>query len=209
MWYVAQQPGSWGRPLAKPSPIFKRFWDAYGGFGALFRSPYLYLALIISPFCWGSWSTANWWETVIGVLPNLLGFTLGGFAIFVAFGDARFIASLAAEEDDPSRPTVYRELCATFVHFILVQVVALVLAIVTKGMWFTADLPEYLANALSIGNMAWGAFCYIVFLYALTSVVAIALHVFRISTMYELHQHTSRPDEPSDPCHSKQEATKS
>ena len=182
---------------------------AYGGAGALLRSPYLYVALLIAPLCWGTWSAPNWWDTVISVLPNLLGFTLGGFAIFVSFGDARFIASLAAEEEDPAQPTVYRELCATFVHFILVQVAALILAIVTKGMWFHASLPDYIAKAIPIANMAWGAFCYGVFLYALTSVVAIALHVFRISTMYELHQHVAPPDDPGCSCCTKQEATKS
>ena len=195
--------------MAKPSPIFKRFWMAYGGAGALLRSPYLYVALLIAPLCWGTWSAPNWWDTVISVLPNLLGFTLGGFAIFVSFGDARFIASLAAEEEDPAQPTVYRELCATFVHFILVQVTALILAIVTKGMWFPASFPDYIAKALPIANMAWGAFCYCVFLYALTSVVAIALHVFRISTMYELHQRMVPSDDPSCPCCTKQKATKS
>lgn len=194
--------------MAKPSPIFKRFWMAYGGAGALLRSPYLYAALLIAPLCWGTWSAPNWWDTVISVLPNLLGFTLGGFAIFVSFGDARFIASLAAEADDTAQPSVYREFCATFVHFILVQVVALILAIVTKGMWFHASFPDYIAKALPIANMVWGGLCYGVFLYALTSVVAIALHVFRISTMYEQHQRIVPPEHPSCPCCTEQEAPK-
>jgi hypothetical protein len=145
---------------------------------------------------------------VISVLPNLLGFTLGGFAIFVSFGDARFIASLAAEADDTAQPSVYREFCATFVHFILVQVVALILAIVTKGMWFHASFPDYIAKALPIANMVWGGLCYGVFLYALTSVIAIALHVFRISTMYEQHQRIAPPEHPSCPCCIEQKASK-
>lgn len=190
--------------MATSSPIFMRFWAAYGGTKALVRSPYLRTALLILPFCWGSWSVPNWWDTVIGVLPNLLGFTLGGFAIFVAFGDARFIASLAAPEADPDRPTVYRELCATFVHFILVQVAALVLAIVAKGMWFKVDLPDYLTTVLPIANLIWGAACYAVFLYALTSVIAIALEVFRITTMYELHQRMIQSEE-SCACRPKQD----
>lgn len=170
------------------SPIFKRFWRAYGGVPAIVQSRYLHAALLITPFCWGSWSLPLWWETVIAVLPNLLGFTLGGFAIFVGFGDERFKASLAAPESDPEIPSVYRELCATFVHFIFVQVIALLLAIVTKGMWFNANLPERIADLLPVMNAAWGGVCYAIFLYALTSVIAIGLHVFRIATMYETHQ---------------------
>jgi hypothetical protein len=185
-----------------PDPIFRRFWTAYGGTRALLSSPYLRAALILTPFCWGSWSIPNWWDTVIGVLPNLLGFTLGGFAIFAAFGDERFIQSLAAPEDDPQQPSVYREFCATFVHFILVQLGALLLALVSKGMWFRLELPTDAgavagawAAVLPIANLAWGAVCYFVFLYALTSVIAIALHVFRISTMFELHQRLPKPKE--------------
>lgn len=134
-----------------------------------------------------------WWDTVISVLPNLLGFTLGGFAIFVGFGDERFKASLAAPEDDPTQPTVYRELCATFVHFIFVQVIAMLLALISKGMWFKAPLPEQFLAALPVMNAVWGAACYAVFLYAITSVIAIGLHVFRIATMYEMHQRLAAP----------------
>lgn len=175
--------------------ITRRYWSAYGGWRAMCHSRYLHAALAITPFCWGSWSEPLWWDTVISVLPNLLGFTLGGFAIFVGFGDERFKASLAEPEDDPKQPTVYRQLCATFVHFIFVQVVALLLALVSKGMWFKAPLPEPLAAVLPAINAAWGAACYAVFLYAITSVIAIGLHVFRIATMYEVHQRLIVPED--------------
>lgn len=174
--------------------ITKRYWGAYGGWAAVLRSRYFHMALAITPFCWGSWSEPLWWDTVIGVLPNLLGFTLGGFAIFVGFGDERFKASLAAPERDPEKPTVYRELCATFVHFIFVQVIALVLALVSKGMSFNAPLPVRIAAMLPLINTIWGAVCYAVFLYAITSVIAIGLHVFRIATMYEMHQRLTDSD---------------
>jgi hypothetical protein len=180
--------------VAVPSPIFGRFWRAYGGWPAIFQSRYLYAAVLLTPFCWGSWSSPLWWDTVISVLPNLLGFTLGGFAIFVGFGDERFKASLAEPEGDADTPTVYRELCATFVHFILVQVLALLVAILSKGMWFPINLPSGMVDTILALNVVWGAICYAVFLYALTSVVAIGLHVFRIATMYESHQRFSADD---------------
>lgn len=171
-----------------PVGIFERFWVAYGGIKAIFRSQYLRTAIALTPLCWGSWSEPLWWDTVIGVLPNLLGFTLGGFAIFVGFGDEKFKASLARPETDPKQSTVYRELCATFVHFIFVQVIALLLAIIAKGMWFKAPLPGPILNVLPVLNAISGAVCYAIFLYAMTSVIAIGLHVFRIATMYEAHR---------------------
>lgn len=177
----------------QPDSITKRYWIAYGGWEAVLYSRYLHVALLLTPFCWGAWSKPLWWDTVIGVLPNLLGFTLGGFAIFVGFGDERFKASLAAPEKDPHQPTVYRELCATFVHFIFVQVIALLLALVSKGMWFKAPLPDQILASLPLMNAVWGAVCYATFLYAITSVIAIGLHVFRIATMYEVHQRLNTP----------------
>jgi len=183
-----------------PQPIFERYWQAYGGWGAVLRSRYLHAALVLTPFCWGTWGSAGWWDTVISVLPNLLGFTLGGFAIFVGFGDDRFKASLAAPEADPNSPTVFREFCATFVHFILVQLVALLCAIIAKGMYFMIDLPEAVAPVLVVANMVWGGLCYAIFLYALTSIAAIGLHVFRIAAMYETLQRieSTRAKTPSD-----------
>lgn len=184
---------------AQPS-IVDRYWRAYGGSRSLFSSRYLLLALAILPLTWGTWSKELWWDTVIGVLPNLLGFTLGGFAIFIGFGDERFKQSLAEPEDDPSAPSVYLEFCATFVHFILVQVVALLLAVGAKGMNFGIAWPTCIAKLIPTANLAFGCVSYLCFLYALTSVLAVTFHVFRIASMYETHQRfmtdEDRPEEP-------------
>lgn len=172
---------------AQPS-IVARYWRAYGGSRSLFSSRYLLLALVILPLTWGTWSKELWWETVIGVLPNLLGFTLGGFAIFIGFGDERFKQTLAAPEDDPGAPSVYLEFSATFVHFILVQVIALLLAVAAKGMNFGVAWPACIAKLIPAANLVLGGVSYLCFLYALTSVLAVTFHVFRIASMYETHQ---------------------
>lgn len=172
----------------KRRSLLGRYWHAYGGIAALFTSRYLYTALLLTPFCWGSWSEPHWWNTVIEVLPSLLGFTLGGFAIFVGFGNERFRESLADTDDDPDVPSVYIELCATFAHFIVVQILALLVAIVSKGMWFEAPLPRLILDVLPTLNVAWGAVAYAIFLYALTSVIAIGFHIFRLAGMFETHQ---------------------
>lgn len=168
--------------------IFRRYWIAYGGRRALLRSPYLHVALLLLVLTAHAWLEQGWWGDVIGVLPNLLGFTLGGFAIFIGFGDERFRALLAAPEDDPGTPTVYVSLCATFVHFILVQVLALIFAVIAKSWWFWVDWPQPVRIAMPYLNGLAGAVGYGLFLYALTSVVAATMHVLRIASMYEMHQ---------------------
>jgi hypothetical protein len=176
--------------------IFSRYWKAYGGIGSLLRSFYLHMAIILlilttytwfSPICNAGACTA-WWDQSLSILPNLLGFTLGGFAIFVGFGDEKFRALLAQPEQNDSIPTIYVELCATFVHFIVVQILALTIAVVAKSWWFYTPFIDPIRVYLPALNAVAGAFGYGFFLYALMSVLAATMHVFRIASMYSKHQ---------------------
>ena len=103
--------------------IYKAYWTAYGGLGKLLGSPYLHAALALLLVTFQTWSgfgevqEDGWWSDAIGVMPNLLGFTLGGFAMFLGFGDAKFKAFLAESESDTGIND-FVALCATFVHFI-------------------------------------------------------------------------------------------
>ena len=178
--------------------IFARYWSAYGGLYAVSRSFYLYLALGLLALTFKTWisptysvisgSWSAWWDQSFGVLPNLLGFTLGGFAIFIGFGDERFRSQLNTPEDERSQPTIYIKLCSTFVHFILVQVAALMCAIVAKSTWFYVEWNAHIQIALPLANAIFGAIGYGLFLYAITSILAATMHVFRIASMYAAFQ---------------------
>ena len=169
--------------------IFSRYWRAYGALAALLRSPYLYTALILVPLTWGAWAHPFWWDLVLSVVPNMLGFTLGGFAMFLGFGDEKFRAMLAEpDEDAPDSPSVYLSLCATFVHFLLVQVIALIWAILAKATWFYFPWPEPIRALLPTLNTVGGMVGYAFFLYAITSILAATMHVFRAASWYEMHQ---------------------
>lgn len=168
---------------------FARYWRAYGGRGALLRSPYLHLAGLLLVATYATWSAKDWWDQVISVLPNLLGFTLGGFAVFLGFGDEKFRSLLAEpDEDELDAPSLYVKLCATFVHFILVQVIALLSAILAKSWWFFFAWPDSVRLVIPWMNLIGGALGYGLFLYAVTSVLAATMHVFRIANFYEAHQ---------------------
>lgn len=177
--------------------IFRRYWEAYGGLRSLCRSPYLHLAVVllaltfkvwVEPTCQAGGSCVGWWDQSLSTLPNLLGFTLGGFAIFIGFSDEKFRQQLVDPGSDPTAPSDYLQLCATFVHFILVQVFALLFAIVAKAWWFYAEWMEPVRDLLPWMNMAAGAVGYGLFLYAITSVLAATMHVFRIANMYQAHE---------------------
>ena len=179
------------------SQVFKAYWAAYGGFSALMRSPYMHLSVVLLALTWNTWwapvcvpggGCTAWWDQNLSVLPNVLGFTLGGFAIFIGFGDEKFRALLADpdpdDSDGESLPTMYLGLCATFVHFILVQALALLSAVIAKAWWFYTPAMDSIRAWLPWMNALGGVVGYGLFLYALMSVVAATMHVFRIAMMY-------------------------
>ena len=173
--------------------IYARYWRAYGGLAALVRSFYLHVALVITLICANAWLTAGWWNQVTSILPNVLGFTLGGFAIFISFGDEKFRRLLAEPyEDDLNAPTAYVKLCSTFVHFIFVQIVALLVAIIVEAMYFPWEKsPDFIKVALPWLNGVAGFVGYALFIYSLTSALAATMHVFRIASMYESFQQST------------------
>ena len=183
--------------------IFGQYWRAYGKLKALVCSFYLHIAVLllaltantwITPLCATGASCTAWWDQSLSVLPNILGFTLGGFAIFIGFGDEKFRALLAEPEPQPEPTTkielqtVYVELCATFVHFILIQIIALIVAVIAKAWWFYAAWMDPVREYLPWLNGIGGALGYGLFLYALMSVIAATMHVFRIAGLYAMHQ---------------------
>lgn len=164
------------------------------------RSFYLHIAIVLllmtvhtwlAPVCDKEGVCTGWWEQSLSVLPNLLGFTLGGFAIFMSFGDDRFRSLLAMPSKDPGKPTVYVEVCSAFVHFIVVQVLALIFAVLAKSWVFYAAWMNPVREFLPYLNAIGGFFGYGLFLYAITSVLAATMQVFRISNAYSKHQASS------------------
>lgn len=166
--------------------IFRDYWHAYGGSQALLKSPYFHCALILLlPLTASTWLAPDWWNDPISVLPNLLGFSLAGFAIFIGFGDNDFRELMATPDRDDNGPTVYLAVCATFVHFIVVQVLAFLYAFLSKGLFFYCKLLDPIRDSvLPVLNWINGAVGYGLFIYALVSIVAATMHVFRIAKMY-------------------------
>lgn len=173
--------------------IYARYWRAYGGWGALWKSAYLHVALFALVLMLPFWLREPWWEQPISVIPSLIGFTLGGLALFMGFGDDGF-RKMLAQQDDPNSPSSFMVISASFVHFIVVQIIALFAALLAKAWTFYYPWPEELRPLITVGRWVWGALGYGLFLYALTSALAATMSIFRIGSWYELHKQQS--DEP-------------
>ncbi len=190
------------KQYAGVADVFHGYWRAYGGFATLKGSPYLHVALLLLLPTVSIWADASffqtdkehigWWDQSISVLPNLLGFTLGGFAMFVGFGDEKF-RQLLAEPGPDSSVNDYVQACAIFVHFILIQASALAFAIVSKGLYFYTPIMDPVRHLLPALNTIGGAVGYGLFLYSIALVLAATMHLFRLARLYALFQAAGKP----------------
>lgn len=156
--------------------IFSHYWKAYGGLSAVFLSPYFHLSVILGSICYpykevGGW---KWWDIPIETIPSIIGFSLGGYAIFLGLGDERFKSILGGnDETNKDRPSPFISLNTAFLHFIIIQLLALVLAIVGKS--------------LSIQYAIYGAPSFIFFFYAMLLAAAATIELYRVARWYDIH----------------------
>jgi len=178
--------------------VVLKYWNAYGGIKALFSSIYLHVAFVLLIVTFHFWMYESWWDQTIAILPNLLGFSLGGLAMLVGFGNEKFLKFISTREED-GLFTPYVSVSATFVHFMLLQVVALLLAIVFRSLNFEFPWPRELLPFVKIFTAIAGGFSYLLFLYSVTSMVAAIFAIFRVTTWFEEFQNSDARDENVDP----------
>lgn len=124
----------------------------------------------------------------------------------LGFGNEKFLASLSrprrniSSTDETNNPldevTIYVSVNASFVHFIILQIVALVFVLIYKSAIFDIFKVEknsffltYYANYpshLSFIENTFSFFTYLIFIYAILSAIAVTLNIFRLATWYNL-----------------------
>lgn len=168
--------------------IISEYISAYGGFSSLLKSLYLHIAIVLTVLMYNSWYEAYWWESVINIIPSLIGFSLGGYAIFLAFGDSEFQSVLSGKGKNNNSPLI--GVSGTFVHFIIIQIIALLLALLCKSFYYppptfvlTAfrffEIDFYLLNRLF--KILFWFLSFFAFIYAIVLSIAATLAIFRIS----------------------------
>lgn len=171
------------KPYADIRELLSRYWRNYGGWKAFWFSPYFHLSLVIGvcTFPYDYSDKLLWWDLPIGVLPSLIGFSLGGYAIFLAFGDEKF-KQLISGDSVNKEPSPYLIINTTFLHFIMVQISALILAVVAKS---TNVKPE--KNDLDFLIYGYGVISYVGFIYALFLALATTIALYRLISLHDKH----------------------
>ncbi|WP_449427208.1 hypothetical protein [Rhodanobacter umsongensis] len=141
------------------------------------------------------WLTAPWWEQPLSILPNLLGFSLGGLAMLLSFGNEEFQKFISQKNDvTESDPTAFLEVSASFVHFMLLQLASLVISIAFKALDFYLPWPPALRMIVDTLTVILSGVGYLLFLYSITAMVAAVFAVFRMTSWFEMFQNP--PDGP-------------
>lgn len=173
------------------SNIIAIYWRSYGGLKALLSSPYFYTAIALSVMLYPQWSQPNWWDLVLSIMPNLLGFSLGGFAMWIAIGDDDF-RKLISGEDDDGKPSPYMEVNAAFVHFVILQMLALLCALFAKAYYFVLSpenpILQILGDNFYVICMFGNFIGYTIFIYALLSAIAATFALLHVTSWYDAAQ---------------------
>lgn len=156
------------------------YFQAYGGVKALVRSRPLWVALLLMIPSYFSWAHRGWWEAVTSVLPNILGFTLGGMTLLLGFGDAAFRKALIRSRTKDGISS-YVSLAASFMHFLVVQTSALLVALIAASI--AKGVPGPITNSAVRAVLCAGSFVgYLLFVYGLLLALSSAGWVFRLAT---------------------------
>ena len=164
--------------------VWSRYWNAYGGFKALLYSRYFIISCVVTLVTFPFWMQSSWWDLPLSIMPNLLGFSLGGLAILIGVIQPETMSVLATK-DKATSITTMSKFTATFTHFVLVHAACLFLAILCKATYWEASTePERQLWVWSLQLLGWG-FSWLVFVYALTLTFATSIEVFRFSEILQ------------------------
>ncbi|WP_155805893.1 hypothetical protein [Erythrobacter litoralis] len=164
----------------------RRYFHAYGGWSGVFGSPLFLVSVLIAAASYRQWLNPDWVDTIYALVPSLLGFSLGTYAILFSLITARVKGAMRAVKSDDD-VSALEQVNATFFHFIFVQVIALVWAFGFDGSAF-ADLAA--ATKASLPAIGWGFVVlklvgsfvgYTLLVYSITLVVGAALAIYRLA----------------------------
>lgn len=156
----------------------KLLYSSYGGWRALVRSEYVYVAAVVTGLCWRWILSGEWVVFAQAALPTLAGFSIAAYAVFFAVLDEKARLALKAPASALGGRSPILILASAVSHTVVVQLAALLFSLVFKSRPFPM-LPgwEQAADVTNVLAAFFGAFLTV---YGVTLVLASVLSIFRI-----------------------------
>lgn len=168
-----------------------KYFREYGGWWALFASPFLHSAFVISCFLWPYWLTGID-QVVLAVVPSMLGFSLAAFALSLSIGSDQFRIYIGARVK--GNASVLEGMSNAFLHFMLVQVLTLLAGVIagthpiaqvlklTGTSW--SELPGLVRDLILSAKIVFGAITTTLLVYAIVSVLPAIFHIYSASKVF-------------------------
>lgn len=164
----------------------RRYFNAYGGWSDVLGSPLFLVSLFIAAVSYRQWLKPEWTEVAYALLPSLLGFSLGTYALLFSLITSRLKSALRAVKNEKSISSL-EQVNAIFFHFIFVQVIGLLWAFCFDGS-LLADLAAWLRPhaayvwTIFLALKAAGAFIgFLLMIYSVALVVGAAIAIYRLA----------------------------
>ncbi|WP_288396517.1 hypothetical protein [uncultured Acinetobacter sp.] len=103
----------------------KDYWKIYGGFKAIIKSDYFWIAVFFTLISYSTWLTPDWQSKFLGVIPSLLGFSLAGYAVWLTMGDQN-LKKILSKKIINNNQSLFMIINASFIHFIVMQIFAFI-----------------------------------------------------------------------------------
>jgi hypothetical protein len=172
----------------------KRYYNNYGGAKSIMRSPLFIFSVVFTAVNYQNWVNGSWVQLSLSLLPNLIGVSLGSYAIVFGLLSDTLRRALAKTNDE--RGVSYLDsLNAAFFHFLIFQILALLWALAGSST-FIVDLIHlfqlrclFCIGGLSYASRAYGFLGHLFFLYSVFLIFASALMIFRVASIRLPSQH--------------------
>lgn len=110
---------------------YQGYWSVFGGAWSLLRSTYFWLSVVLTLISKPLWENSpnqapKWAAIATSIIPNLLGFALGGMAIMLSFSSGQFLQAIRQSGKEDS---YFMKMIASFFHFTVILTTSLIISL--------------------------------------------------------------------------------
>lgn len=161
------------------------YWTAYGGISSILKSEFFWLSVILAAATFKLWKTPKWWDLVLAAIPALMGISLAAFTLFLSAGSEKFRELVAGQDSGKSQPpSLFVGTAAIFVHFLFVQFIALILALLSAA-FYEVECPIWFSQFEPVARFILWGFSYFFFIYSICTILAASFAIFEIVQWFD------------------------
>lgn len=129
-------------------------------------------------------------DQILTIIPSLLGFVLGGYALLIGFGNIEVIAKKSKKDSEisNSKPTLYQKVSTVFAVGLIMQVLLLILTFGLKIL-LEIKLPCLCDNISICKSINYIIFTFLIFglFYVVVMIKDLVINIFNFSQVQHFY----------------------